>query len=150
MKTTYLVMLLILATIAGVSGFAIYSVNQPGQYDEFAACLGEEGAVFYGAFWCQFCNEQKAMFGRSARNLPYVECSNNDRSMNDVCVEEEISSYPTWKFANGNVLTGAQTLETLAAETGCSIDGSPVSEISVEEEQETSELATEEENNLPE
>ena len=124
MKTTYLVLLLIVATIAGVTGFAVYSLNQPGKYDEFAACLGEQGAVFYGANWCQFCTQQKAMFGRSARNLPYVECSNPDRSMTAACEAENINSYPTWKFANGNVVTGLQSLEALAAETGCVLEGS--------------------------
>lgn len=132
MKTTYLVILLVVATIAGVAGFASYSLNQPGIYDEFAACLEEQGAVFYGAFWCPHCSDQKAMFGRSVKYLPYEECSNADRSMTETCQAEGIESYPTWKFANGDVITGTQSLEVLAEQTGCVLPGNEGSEESEE------------------
>lgn len=125
MKTTSLVIGLIVATVAGVAGFAAYSLNQPGKLDEFAACLEAEGAVFYGSYTCPHCATQKAMFGRSAKLLPYVECNVTDEDGNpvqaEVCIEEEVNSYPTWKFANGEVLTGTQSLETLAAQTSCEL-----------------------------
>lgn len=50
----------------------------PGKYDTFAQCVKENGAVFYGAFWCPHCQNQKKMFGNSAQYLPYVECSTPD------------------------------------------------------------------------
>jgi hypothetical protein len=127
-STTGLVLGLIVATIAGVAGFAAYSLNQPGQYDKFAACLEEKGAVFYGSYTCQHCATQKAMFGRSAKNLPYVECNLTDEAGNSVnspvCEAEEITSYPTWKFTDGDVVTGVQSLEFLAEKTSCELPNS--------------------------
>lgn len=124
-STTGLVLGLIIATIAGVAAFAMYSMNQPGKLDEFAACLQAEGAVFYGSYTCQHCAAQKAMFGRSVTKLPYVECNLTDENgnpvQNPVCVEEEIEAYPTWKFANGEVVTGVQSLEFLAEQTSCNL-----------------------------
>lgn len=127
-STTGLVVGLIVATVAGVAGFAAYSLNQPGELDEFAACLEAEGAVFYGSYTCQFCTTQKAMFGRSVSKIPYVECNLTDENgnavQNSVCVEEEIEAYPTWKFADGEVVTGAQSLEFLAEKTSCELPNS--------------------------
>src|SRR4029434_4606860 len=40
-----------------------------------AAHLTDEGVLFYGVSWCPHCQEQKRLFGASARRLPYVECS---------------------------------------------------------------------------
>lgn len=94
--------------------------SKPKIYDTFAACLGEKGAKFYGAFWCPHCGEQKAMFKGSQDLLPYVECSTPDsKGQTDICIEKVIASYPTWEFADGSRLTGAQSLETLAEKTGC-------------------------------
>ena len=92
---------------------------KPKIYDSFAACLGEKGATFYGAFWCPHCADQKARFKGSSGLLPYVECSNADRSPTEACLAAGIETYPTWEFADGSRLTGAQSLETLAAKTGC-------------------------------
>jgi hypothetical protein len=65
------------------------------------------------------------MFGRSASKLPYVECNVTDEDgnpiENPVCAEEEIEAYPTWKFADGEVVTGAQSLEFLAEKTSCNL-----------------------------
>ncbi len=127
-STTGLVLGLIVATIAGVAGFAAYTLNQPGELDEFAVCLEEQGAVFYGSYTCQFCAMQKTMFGRSASKLPYVECNLTDENgngvLNPVCEEEDIESYPTWKFTDGTVVTGVQELEFLAEKTSCELPNS--------------------------
>ncbi len=94
--------------------------TKPGEYDTFAQCLKDSGAVFYGAFWCPHCREQKAMFGNSAKLVPYVECSTPDgQSQNLVCKEKDIKSYPTWIFADGSTSTGTLELADLATRTGC-------------------------------
>src|SRR5690606_1699273 len=81
--------------------------GRPGQLDAFASCLAEEGATFYGAFWCPHCQNQKAMFGRSARLLPYVECSTPDgRGQLQLCTDAGITGYPTWIFEDGTIETG--------------------------------------------
>lgn len=94
----------------------------PGKLDSFAQCLKDKGAVFYGAFWCTHCQNQKAMFGKSVTLLPYVECSTPDgKGQFPICKEKNIEGYPTWIFADGSRLTGEVALETLAEKTGCTL-----------------------------
>jgi len=94
----------------------------PGKYDVFAQCLKDQGAVFYGAFWCTHCQAQKKLFGSSVRLLSYVECSNAAGTAQlPVCAEKNIASYPTWEFADGSRLTGEIPLVTLAEKTSCAL-----------------------------
>ena len=58
--------------------FLLGPSGKPDGLETFAQCLGEKRALFYGAFWCPHCQEQKAMFGAAQRRLPYVECSTPD------------------------------------------------------------------------
>lgn len=106
--------------------------NKPNPLDGFAACLGEKGATFYGAFWCPHCAEQKKLFGTSAKLLPYAECSTPDsKGVTQVCLDAEIKSYPTWEFADETRQTGVVSLQNLAEKTGCALpsdDKSPSSE----------------------
>ena len=96
--------------------------SKPKIYDSFAACLGEKGAVFYGAFWWPHCADQKKRFKGSEKLLPYVECSQPDgEGQTEICAEKAIGSYPTWEFADGTRITNVQTLEFLAAKTGCTL-----------------------------
>lgn len=112
---------LIAVIVIGV-GASFFVNKQPGKLDGFAQCLGEKGAIFYGAFWCPHCQAQKKLFGTSAKLLPYVECSTPDgQSQTPICKEKEISSYPTWVFANGEKLTGERTLAELASSTQCAL-----------------------------
>jgi thiol-disulfide isomerase/thioredoxin len=85
-----------------------------------AQCLTKNGAKFYGAFWCPHCQATKVMFGTSASQLPYVECSTPDgRGQTDQCTQQGITSYPTWKFKDGTILQGEQTFAALAEKSGC-------------------------------
>ncbi len=94
--------------------------NSPGVLDGFARCLKDKGAVFYGAFWCPHCQNQKALFGNSARLLPYVECSMPDgQSQTLACSKKGVESYPTWEFPDGTRETGEISLARLAEKTGC-------------------------------
>lgn len=114
---------LIPAVIAVLAiGGLIYVMMQPGKYDTFAQCLEEEGAIFYGAFWCPHCQDQKALFGLSQKYLPYVECSTpNGKDMTQQCKDEGIDGFPTWKFADGSVESGELSLSRLAEKTGCEL-----------------------------
>lgn len=117
------VLVLILAVIGGL-GYAIWRYQTtPGKYDQFASCLGEKGAKFYGAFWCPHCASQKKLFGKSAKKLPYIECAvpGNQSMMLPVCKDANIEGYPTWEFADATRLNGEQTLQTLAERTGCTL-----------------------------
>ncbi len=123
-KAIYLV--LVLAIIGGIV-WLVKTPGKPGAYDSFATCLGEKGAKFYGAFWCPHCQNQKAMFGKSAKLLPYIECSTPDgQGQLPICKDLGINTYPTWHFeqegtTTPEVLTGEVPLETLAEKTSCTL-----------------------------
>ncbi len=98
----------------------IMAPEKSGKLDSFASCLAEKGATFYGAFWCPHCQNQKALFGNSARLLSYVECSTPDgKNQLPVCIEAKINGYPTWEFADGSRESGEVSLERLAEKTFC-------------------------------
>ena len=111
---------IIFIIIGGIWFLSDFRDVAPGRMDGFVACLKDKGAVFYGAFWCPHCQNQKAMFGSSKNLLPYTECSEPDgQSQTPVCRDKKIESYPTWEFKDGSRLTGEIALETLAEKTGC-------------------------------
>ncbi len=114
-------------------GAAFFIKPGPSNLGPFAQCLKEKGAIFYGAFWCPHCQKQKAMFGSAASELPYVECSTADgKGQLQVCVDEKVESYPTWKFADGSRQTGEVPLATLAQKTGCALPtNGPAEEVDV-------------------
>lgn len=122
------VIALVVIILIFVAVFSKEKVVGPGKYDQFAQCLGEKGATFYGAFWCPHCNAQKKLFGSSKSLLPYVECSTPDgNAQTQVCIDKKIGGYPTWEFADGSrPFSGEATLEQLAEKTGCVL---PVEEI---------------------
>ncbi len=116
------IVLLIVGVIATVllRGGDITTPSGPGKYDEFAICLKDKGAVFYGAFWCSHCQAQKKLFGSSQKLLPYIECSlPSGQGQTQACIDEKITGYPTWKFADGTTLGGEVPLEKLAEKTSC-------------------------------
>jgi Zn ribbon nucleic-acid-binding protein len=98
-----------------------YQGSKPGKHDTFAQCITDSGAKFYGAFWCPHCQEQKAMFGRSANKIPYVECSQPDRKQTQICIDNKIEGYPTWIFADGTRKSGNVSLTNLAEITSCTL-----------------------------
>ncbi len=96
----------------------------PHLYDALAQCIASSGAKFYGAYWCPHCAAQKTMFGTGAKYLPYTECSlPNAAGRTQVCIDNNITAYPTWVLPNGQRLLGAQTPQTLAAKTSCPLPG---------------------------
>ncbi len=113
--------LVILALIVAGLGSSMFIKAQPGTFDTFAQCLKDKGVVFYGAFWCPHCQNTKAMFGNSAKLLPYVECSTPDgKGQTQICIDKEIKNYPTWTFPNATTtLTGEHTLQELSQASEC-------------------------------
>ena len=101
-----------------VLAIAIWVVwpSGPGEYDTFASCISESGAVIYGTEWCSHCKAQKAMFGKSFDKITFVDC---DRQR-DVCLLAGVEGYPTWKIGGENY-PGQQPLQTLAGLTGCEL-----------------------------
>lgn len=90
----------------------------PSSPDQIALAehLRSQGVVFYGAFWCQHCFHQKALFGQQAgNNLPYVECA-KDAAGAQACNAAGVKAYPTWVMGKQR-REGVQTLQELAAWT---------------------------------
>ncbi len=113
--------LIIVALIVAGIGMSFFVRATPSKLNGFAQCLKDNGAVFYGAFWCPHCQATKKMFGSAARLLPYVECSTPDgKEQLQVCKDKGIQGYPTWTFANSTTtLTGERTLQELSTLSGC-------------------------------
>ena len=122
-KTIYVLTgaaLVVIAIIAFVvarpTGQVVGGSTTPGEFDAFAECLTDQGAIFYGTEWCGFCQQQKAMFGDSIEYVDFIDCDQN----RDLCMSEGIRGYPTWKI-DGELHSGLQQLTRLSDLTGCSI-----------------------------
>ena len=113
--------LIVIALIVASVGTSVFVKAGQGQLDSFAQCLKERGVIFYGAFWCPHCQNTKAMFGKSAKLLPYVECSTPDgKGQLQICKDKGVTGYPTWTFPNSTTtLTGERTLQELSTASGC-------------------------------
>jgi thiol-disulfide isomerase/thioredoxin len=121
-KSRNIIIIIVLAlVVVGVSGYLLWAQNTgPGKLDDFAKCLKDKGAIFYGAFWCPHCQNEKSSFGSSKQYLPYVECSTPDSNGQlQVCKDAGVTVYPTWKFADGSKVEGEMSLKELADKTGC-------------------------------
>jgi hypothetical protein len=120
MNKTKWIYVLVGVVFIGLVVWLIRTPGKSGQLDSFAMCLKDNGAKFYGAFWCPHCQNQKALFGRSAKLLPYIECSTPDgKGQNELCTDAGITGYPTWEFAGGNRENGEVTLDRLSELSNC-------------------------------
>jgi hypothetical protein len=124
MKSTYIYIILVVLVVAGLIVARNASPNDATRvtkYDGFAQCLSDAGAIFYGAFWCPHCAEQKNLLEKSTK-LPYIECSTPDgKAQTQQCIDEGIQGYPTWKFANGDVVDRVMQLSELSEKTNCEL-----------------------------
>jgi thiol-disulfide isomerase/thioredoxin len=119
-RTLKSIVILLGVLLSGSIAFFLQRRHSPTlALDEFAQCLTSKGAVMYGAYWCPHCQKQKTIFGPSFRYITYVECTENVKK----CLSEKIEGYPTWKFPDGTVLMGEQSIENLAQISGCKING---------------------------
>lgn len=124
MKTTYIYIGLVVLVIAGLVVIRNTSTGGEGRvtkYDDFAQCLTDAGAKFYGAFWCPHCAEQKKLFENS-KKLPYYECSTPDgRNQTQECTDLGITGYPTWIFADESRVDHTMQLSELSEKTNCAL-----------------------------
>lgn len=120
-KTILILCAVLIVAISGIY-FLVRENSKPGKLDGFAQCLKDKGAVFYGAFWCPHCQNQKQMFGSSVKFLSYVECSTADgKSQLQACKAKNIEGYPTWEFIDESRLTGEIPLTQLSEKTSCEL-----------------------------
>jgi hypothetical protein len=104
------------------------TTNEPGPYDDFAACLKESGLKIYGSMTCSVCKRQRALFDRSFEILGEIECHpRGENPQTQLCFELGIEKTPTWVMWDGEEevqrLEGFQNLETLAEVSGCALNG---------------------------
>ena len=115
-----LIVAVIIAAVAVAGYFIFVQASKPGKLDDFAKCLKTNGAIFYGAFWCPHCQDQKELFGSSKKHIPYVECSTADSNGQlPACKEAKVNAYPTWAFKDGSKIEGEVSLQKLAEKTSC-------------------------------
>ncbi len=120
-KETKVFIGIVFGLVVTITGLFIFNANTPGKYDEFAQCINNSGATFFGTFWCPHCQQQKLLFGKSEKYLPYKECSTPNGHDFNLCANDNIESTPTWQFADGTRVTGVQSLESLATVTNCKL-----------------------------
>ena len=112
---------IVIGIIVIISGALVINAKTPGKYDDFAQCISDSGTKFYGAYWCPHCATQKALFGKSVKKLPYVECAISQDKQTQICIDQKINSYPTWEFSDGTRVEGGLTFEQLAEKTSCAV-----------------------------
>lgn len=93
----------------------MFAPRESPRLQALASHLRQSGARFYGAYWCAACQEQKHLFGSSAKRLPYIECTPNGRNglLAPACVNAQVNSYPTW-IIRGERYRQLLSLEELA------------------------------------
>ncbi len=108
-------------TATGANGQLTIEVTTQSGPAEIALAqhLVDTGAIFYGAWWCPHCHDQKQLFGKEAAHImPYIECATPEgQEQTPECQEAGITGYPTWEI-NGERLSGTQTLEKLSQLSG--------------------------------
>ncbi len=76
----------------------MFAPRESPRLQALASHLRLSGARFYGTYWCGTCQEQKQLFGSSAKRLPFIECTPNGRNglVAPACQRAQVNSYPTW------------------------------------------------------
>jgi len=84
-----------------------------------AQCLASKKVTMYGAYWCSHCQNQKALFGDAFKYVPYVECTENEKS----CTSKGVQGFPTWLVPDASgvetKLEGEQSFEALSKASEC-------------------------------
>jgi len=122
MKTSTIILSIVLLLAIGFVAWRVSLIAAPsvtGNYDNFAKCITEKGAVLYGASWCPHCQEQKHMFGESVQYINYVECADGN-AQSEACSTKNIEAYPSWEI-NGELVVGGLTFDSLSLKTGCEL-----------------------------
>lgn len=111
---------ILVAAIVIVLGYIGFEIFNNRRAERLATCLTQKHVIFYGASWCPHCKEQREIFGSAFKDVPYVECS-NDESLpaKPECLDKKIDRYPTWIGDDGQKVVGVYKLETLAKKFGC-------------------------------
>ena len=101
----------------------VFTPEQLTQLTGLANCLTEKGVRFFGTAECPWCTRQKELFGEAAEFLPYIECSPNVATEQEIamCEEANVRGVPDWRFPGQEPVTGMQPIERIAELSGCAI-----------------------------
>lgn len=100
-----------------IFSYTVYvRAQRPGEYNDFAKCLSEKGAVVYGNDFCSYTVRQLNFFGKSKEFLNYVKCYDNQ----ELCDGKNVRTTPTWEI-DGKMYEQVQSFEKLASLSGCSL-----------------------------
>ena len=109
------------AVIAIALGAFVFAAGPEGATPyqlALARHLVQSKAVFYGAYWCPHCQEQKHKFGGAAALVPYVECDpKGTNPQTERCERAGVKAFPTWDIG-GRRLEGVRSLDDLAEASG--------------------------------
>lgn len=92
----------------------------------FAELLGQLNVQYFGSDSCAACRQQRDLFDDGGDNLPFIEVTNPDGTLNAVGIANNITVFPTWQFPSGQRLEGVQSLEAIALAAGVEI---PISDV---------------------
>jgi len=110
---------IVVVLIVAYIGFWYYNNHR---YDGFAKCLAANRAKMYGLYWCPHCADQKAMFGKAFRYVPYVECAIKDsHELAPACSAAGVKLFPSWQFGDNKPIEGVFPMQELSDKTGCSL-----------------------------
>jgi hypothetical protein len=84
-----------------------------------AKYLTAKGIKFYGAYSCEHCQQQQALFGaKAAAQLTYIECdAKGANSQRQLCKDIQIKYFPTWVI-DSKYFTGTKDLKEIATLAG--------------------------------
>jgi len=101
----------------------VFTPEQLTQLTGLAQCLTEKEVRFFGTAECPWCTRQKELFGPAAEFLPYIECSPNVATEQELamCEEANVRGVPDWRFPGQEPVTGMQSIERIAELSGCRI-----------------------------
>jgi len=110
---------IVVVLVVGYLAFWFYTNHR---YDEFAKCLAARQAKMYGLYWCPHCAEQKEMFGKAFRYVPYVECAiKGSHELAPACSAAGVKLFPSWQFGTNQPIEGVFPMQELSDKTGCSL-----------------------------
>jgi len=131
MKQTSFVTPLVVVVLIVLAAFLVFRhESKPSIYEDFAQCITDSGAIFYGAATCPVCTRQKQLFGKAQSLLPYIECSQQygDQESIAQCQEAGVDATPYWVFPEVEEPEDFMTLNELAIATGCGLPAEHISE----------------------
>lgn len=97
----YLLIVILVGVIGGVvffiSGNYFLKSKKEERQKNIINCLNVNNIKLYISSDCEFCQQQKEIFGDYLDRIKIIECRKNGK-WSDVCSREKINSVPMWVF----------------------------------------------------